>query len=405
MKILHVTPAYEGAWHLGGVVRAVSQLCRGLARLGHDVTVFTTDSGLNTADHIPVDQPVTAGGVKVFYFKTDFLPNFGYSKSLRQACLRYIRDFDIVHLSSLWWYTEIVATAAARQYGVPYIMSPTGGLTEYSLSQSRFKKELYLRIFGRRIFNGAKAIHFTAALEREQSAPMHLAIPSFIVPNGFDIDEFKESPDKVRARKEMGFPADHFIILFLGRLHAVKNLDMLIKAFAELVKKIPNVSLALAGPDDGQQVSLQELAAQLGVAANVFFPGVISPEKRNTILRAADVFALISWHENFGNVAAEAMFMGVPVLLSEKVGICREVMASGAGKVVSLNEQVIAQGLEQMLNDPEGLKAMGKVALEFARHHYEINIVTEMMSQAYEDVIAGIQHSELSWQLFANMKN
>jgi glycosyltransferase involved in cell wall biosynthesis len=370
-----------------------------LASLGHDVTVFTTDSGLNTADHIPVDQLVTAGGVKIFYFKTDFLPNFGYSKSLRQACRRYIRDFDMVHLSSLWWYTEIVATAAARKQQVPYIMSPTGGLTEYSLSQSRFKKALYLSIFGKRIFNGAKGIHFTAALEREQSTQVHLEVPSFIVPNGFDIDEFKAYPDKDSARREMGFPTDHFIILFLGRLHAVKNLDMLIKAFAELVKNKSNVSLALAGPDDGQQTSLQELAAQLGVAAHVFFPGVISPEKRNTILKTADVVALISWHENFGNVAAEAMFMGVPVLLSEKVGVCREVMASGAGKVVPLDEKAIAQALEEMLSDPNGLKAMGEAACIFARQHYEVKVVANLMSKAYEDVLSGNQSPELSWSI------
>ena len=102
MKILHITPSYEPAWHLGGVVRSVSQLCRGLAKLGHEVTVFTTDSGKDRRLAVPVNQPVEVGGVTVYYFKTDFFLKFAYSRSLGAACRRLIKNFDLVHLTAFW---------------------------------------------------------------------------------------------------------------------------------------------------------------------------------------------------------------------------------------------------------------------------------------------------------------
>ena len=100
MKILNVIPHYEPAWELGGVVRAVSELCRGLAHLGHDVTVFTTDSGRYRRLPMPVNQMVELGGVKVWYFKTDYGLKFAYSRSLKLALKRSIKEFDIININS-----------------------------------------------------------------------------------------------------------------------------------------------------------------------------------------------------------------------------------------------------------------------------------------------------------------
>jgi glycogen synthase len=88
MKILHITPNYAPAWHLGGVVRLVSGLCRELVRLGHDVTVFTTDSGKDRRMAVPLDQALEIDGVKVFYFKTDFFLKFAFSRSLGRPAVK-----------------------------------------------------------------------------------------------------------------------------------------------------------------------------------------------------------------------------------------------------------------------------------------------------------------------------
>lgn len=396
MRVLHITPVYEPAWHRGGVVRSVSQLCRGLVRQGLEVTVFTTDFGQNS---VSVNRPITVGGVEVYYFKTDF-KKFGYSRSLKDACRRFIKSFDLVHITSLWWYPEIAAGLEARKQRRAYIVSPTGGLTEYSLAQKALKKELYLKLIGNRILKNADALHFTTGIEKEQSEPRRMNVPSFIIPGGIDTDEFRELPDQITARKETGLPADKLVILFLGRLHAVKNLAVLIRAFAKVLAKNPNLLLIIAGPDNGEESLLKQLASDLGILTNVSFPGYISPDNRILILRSADLFVLVSLHENFGNAPVEAMLAGIPVLISENVGICKEVLADKSGIVVIPEVEEIAQAISQMISNPDKLREMGQVAAASARSRYGINVVAEKMATAYQDVLMGKRSPGLYWSDF-----
>lgn len=397
MKILHVTPAYEPAWHYGGVVRSVSQYCRGLASLGHEVTVFTSEVGVTNRADLLINSPVNVGGVQVFYFKTNLGFKFGYSTHLRNALRRDLGNYDIVHITSLWWYPEIATWVEATKQKIPYIISATGGLSEYSLSQKPIKKNLYLKLVGRKIIDAADAVHYKTDLEREQARHLDIKTPSFVIPGGINLEEFTQLLDKITARKEMAIPNDSLVILFLGRLHPVKNLDILIKAFAEVQHKFSKLVLIIAGPDDGQLALLKKLASELGVSAKVFFPGLIDPDKRNSMLRCADLLALLSFHENFGNSAIEAMLAGIPVLLSDKVGICRETVADGAGLAVDLNEEAIARGLREMLGNPEKLAAMGQAAWDASRRRYDIKVVAEQMATAYQDILTGKRSLGLSW--------
>jgi glycosyltransferase involved in cell wall biosynthesis len=397
MKILHVTPAYEPAWHLGGVVRSVTQCCRGLARLGLEVTVFTTDSGGARRMSVPLNQEVELDGVKVWYFKSDFTPRFGYSRRLKEACRQRIKQFDVVHLSSLWWYPEIATGSEALKQNVPYIISPTGGLTTYSLAQKPIKKRLFLKFWESRILNGSRAIHYTTALERDSSSSLKLRPPSFIIPGGIDLEEFRELPDKVSAKRKMNLPLDKPIILFFGRLHPVKNLGALLTAFAQILPQFGNLVLVLAGPDDGQETYLRNLASELLITDHIIFLGNIPPERRKYLLRSADLLALVSLHENLGNAAIEAMLAGVPVLVSENVGIAREVSDIGAGLVVSAEAESISQGLRELLSNPSKLDLMGQTALVSAPRRYGMEGVARQMALAYEDVRLGRRSPGLSW--------
>lgn len=397
MKILHVTPAYEPAWHLGGVVRSVSQLCRGLAALGHEVTVFTTDSGSDRRMAVPVNRPVEVGGVEVIYFKSDFSPRFGYSRALRNACRERLQEFDLVHLTSLWWYPGLAAAWAARGQGVPYVISTTGGLTRYSLAQKHWKKRLYLRLWESKNLKAAAALQFKTEWERQHSAHLGLGVSSFVVPNSFTLEDFGGLSEKSRPSRDQNLPAEDRMVLFVGRLHPVKALDLLVQAFARVADSVPNTFLILAGPDDGSLVPMQRLVQELNMGDQVKFAGMVAPENRNALLAEADLFALVSHHENFGNAAVEAMFAGVPVLVSEHVGICREVAADGAGVVVPLEVEAIAAALKRMLSDPEGLRAMGARAAAAARRRYDFKVVAQMMATAYEDILTGRRSSRLAW--------
>jgi glycosyltransferase involved in cell wall biosynthesis len=399
VTILHVTLAYEPAWHLGGVVRAVSQLCRGLAILGHQVTVYTTDSGLDHRMEVSTQQPVTLGGVKVHYFHAEYSLRYGYAPSLRDACLTNLKNFDIIHLASPWAYPGIAAGGAARRRGIPYVMSPHGSLSIQNQGTKTWKKWLYLNLVEGRNLGGAAAIHYTTDLERRENILVGIKVPSFVVPNGVDLAEFDNLPDKQAARKELGLPASPLLVLYFGRLEPKKALDTLVKAFAQtLAATAPPAVLCLAGPDFGQEASLQDLANTLGISERVIFTGYIPPEKRKIILAAADLSALVAHTgENFGISALEGMLAGMPALLSTNVGFHQEAVAAGAALAVPVQAEPMAEVLGQLLADPGKLQTMGQAAYAFSRGRYDYRVVAATMIQAYEDILSGRRSPELSW--------
>ncbi len=399
MKILHVTLAYEPAWHLGGVVRAVSQLCRGQAALGHQITVYATDSGLDRRMEVPTRQPADLGGVSVYYFPAEYSLRYGYSPALRQACRSSLKNFDIIHLASPWAYPGIAAGQAARRQGIPYVMSLHGSLIIQNQGFKTWKKWLYLNLVEGPNLRRAAALHYTTDRERKASIDIGHRAPSFVVPNGVDISEFDNLPDKVEAKIKLALPANNLLILYFGRLEPRKALDTLVKAFAQaLTGTSLQAVLCLAGPDFGQQAILQNLARELGISEQVIFTGYIPPEGRKAILAAADLSALVAHPgENFGISALEGMLAGVPALLSTNVGFQQEAVAAGAALAVPVQAEPMAKALGQLLSDPGKLQAMGQAAYSFARSRYDNKVVAASMVQAYEDVLSGRRSPQLSW--------
>ena len=397
MKILHITPSYEPAWELGGVVRSVSLLCRGLARQGVDMTVFATDRGRYGRLTVPVNQEVELGGVKVWYFKTDFNWRFAYSRALRDALRRSLKEYDLVNFSTFWCYPGIPAGIECRKQRVPYVVFTHGTLADYALANKHFKKKIYLKLVEERNLQFADALRYTAELEREMTANLGLPSPTFIVPNGLDLAEFENLPSRSHAREKWGIDPNTQVILYIGRLVKGKGLDLLIKAFALAERILPKALLILAGPDSGLEKGLRKLVSSLKLESKVWFTGYVPPEKRNSLLRAADLLTLLSKGENFGNVAVEAMLAGVPVLISNKVGICREVEADGAGVVINLNQEAVAQALIDLLSDSERLEFLGQAAAIAARRRYDINLVSKQMVTAYEDILTGRCSQGLFW--------
>jgi glycosyltransferase involved in cell wall biosynthesis len=402
VKILHVIPVYEPAWGAGGVVRVVSQLCRGLAQLGLDVTVYATDFGDGRKLPVPVDREVEVGGVKVWYFKTDLFHKFAYSRSLREALRRHTREFDLIAFSTFWCYPGIPAGMEARRRGVPYIMFPGGSLSDYALARKRLKKKLFFHLVEKSNLRRASALRYEVEMEREGAVPRRLTAPSFVVPNGLMAEEFQNLPARAKAREIWGLDRDERMVLYLGRLVYGKGLELLLRAFAAATVRGPRSVLILAGPDNGMAYKLREQAQRLGIASRVWFPGYVPPEKRNLLLKAADLLALVSQGESFGAVAVEAMWAGVPVLLSDRAGVCREVAADGAGVVVPLEHSAVVQALEQLLNDQEKLTYLGQRAAAAARERYDNDKVSRLMATAYEDVLTGRRSPGLSWSDYAH---
>jgi len=306
--------------------------------------------------------------------------------------------FDIGNFVAFWSYPGWIAAREASRQGIPYIIAPHGTLERRSLSQKWVKKWLYLKAIEFPNLERAVAVRFTSEMERRNTAFLKLGPPSFIVPNGIDCEQFNMLPARNEARDLLGLPQDASIVAYIGRLHAQKGLDVLVSALAKARTHIPNICLVLAGPDDGYERRLRDFAMRLGLLeGSLRFLGYLDRRGVKLLLAASDVFAMISRGENFGMSVVEAMAAGVPVLISDKVGICREVEVDGAGAIAPVDRDAVARELIRLFSSPSILEEMGRRAFASARKRYDIRNIARLMARAYEDILTGQRSPECQW--------
>ncbi|MEH2051625.1 glycosyltransferase [Nostoc sp.] len=332
LKILHYIPVYAPAWQFGGPVLSVSQLCEGLAALGHEVEVFTSNAGLNNQPELPLNQPVIRNGVKVTYFRQE--PGMGiHCPGMEQAVTARAREFDIIHITGVWQRTSGAACKAAKHQGVAYVVSPRGALGPYSWQQKTAKKILYYLWQERFNMTNAAGIHYTSKQELQECLWLKLPGKSFIIPNGLNTEFWQPALEEAKIwRKSQNLSEDDFILLNVGRLHHKKGLDLLPQALTPLQHL--NWRMVFVGSDDdGTKAKLQQQFQAANLSNRVIFLERCEPKKLPAIYSAANLFVLPSRHENFGNVIVESLACGCPVLISDKVGLHDEVAESDMGWV------------------------------------------------------------------------
>lgn len=363
VRVLHVVPTYLPARRYGGPIFAVHGLCKALVARGHAVDVFTTNVNGDGVSDVPIGTAVDLDGVKVHYFASP-IPRLYWSPSMRSALAKSMRDFDVAHLHSVFLEPTRVAARAAAAAKVPYAIAPRGMLVRELIDEkSTLVKKTWLRLFERKNFANASAIHFTSKREWDDAKEIGLPLPSpFIVPNGIDLPPLRET-----AR-------DDNAILFLGRVNWKKGIDLLIESLAFL----PEMHLIVAGNDEERYVPrLRELAERIGVGARVEFRDPVSGDAKEELLAGVRVLALPSISENFGNVVVEAMAQATPVIVTPGVGVADDVQRAKAGLVVERNARAVADAVKDVRAE------MGERGRRLAEETFTWPRVAEEMEAQY----------------------
>lgn len=377
MKLLHVVSTYLPAVRYGGTIFVVHGLCKALVRRGHEVTVFTTSIDGATDSAVPHGRPVDIDGVRVVYFRSRVLRRLAFAPSLWLRARRELREYDLVHLHALFEWPVQAAARAARAADVPYLVAPHGMLVPELLRRRNYiAKRLWLRIERANLARAA-GLHVTSALEERDLRRLALDLPrSHVVPYGIDLPG--TVPRVVRA------PSSPPTILFLGRLHWKKGLDRLIPALRYVV----DARLIVAGNDEaGYEAELRGLAARCGLSERIEFRGPVYGPAKDALLASADVFALPSYSENFGNAVLEALAAGKPVVVTPEVGLASEVEQAGAGAVVSGEPEPFGAKLRELLSDPSRLREMGANAQRLVRQKFSWDGVGLRMEQVLQQIL------------------
>lgn len=188
------------------------------------------------------------------------------------------------------------------------------------------KKTIYHLLFERQLIKRASALHYTTQFEQRESKWLGINTPYFVIPNPVNIEEFQQLPPKGSFRKLRKIPDDMALVLYLGRIEPRKGLDLTLCSFAKIALDNSKVHLVMAGPEeDGYGKVLRKMASDLGIGDRVVFTDYLNDKERLSALVDADIFILNSYTGNFGMAVAEAMAVGLPVVISDKVGIAEEI--------------------------------------------------------------------------------
>ena len=326
MRILHVVHSCDP--EAGGVAEAVLRLAVAAKQEGHDAEIASCDE----SDALYLSElEVNAKGLG---------PASSTSYRKCPALGRWLTEnaskFDALVAHGLWQYPGIAVRKASHKAGKPYFLYPHGMLDPWFKRQyplKHLKKTLFWWFRQSRILQDAKAVCFTTDEERRLARRTFRPYRCNEVVTGLGVDEPPPHADAQKNAFFDKFPSlrNKKTLLFLGRIHRKKGIDLLLQAFAEL--STADDHLVVAGPSEDVFFAEELHRASSGFADRITWAGMIRGDLKWGALRVADAMILPSHQENFGMVVAEALAVGTPVLITDKVNLWREVEDDRAGKV------------------------------------------------------------------------
>lgn len=388
-KILHVIETLSPRY--GGPVSVLLPLAKAQLESGHEVTIATTNT--NYPNGVLCDPGwgnVSDSLVPVLYSSVQFTP-LRFSRDLMAYLKRNISQFDIVHINGLYRFPSTYAAWQARRQNIPYIIKPHGSLDPYLYERSSaghvWLKRLYERLFDLPNLRGASALHFVTEEERRLADYLDLDIPSFVISSAVDWAKYQRLPPRGALRIRLGL-GERPVVLFLGRLHFKKGLDLLISAFSQLRSLAPEAQLVIAGPEnDDYGRHVRDWVREHGLEGSVHFAGSLEGTDVVQAYVDSDVFVLPSYTENFGMTVVEAMACALPVVISDQVNIHAEVSRAGAGLVTRCDADEVAVAINELLHDPERRRTMGNAGRKLVQAQYTWPSIVDALTDEYTEVI------------------
>ena len=349
MRILHVISGI--AREQGGPTFALEGLARAQHQIGLDVTVVATWQMIEGRDNAKTFLDM---GVKCHVYGPAH-GKFSKLAGLSDILAGHVKNADVVHIHAMWEEVQHVAAVEARKAGVPYVWRACNAISRPIMEKNYWLKRGVLAWRLKRDLNGAAAMHYATANERNESAWLNLKPRAIVEPNGIDVSA--AAGDEARFRAAWPQLRGDRVLLFVGRLNREKGLDLLIEAYARLIRAGPsparNWSLVIVGGDPGRPYRgvVDLLIEEHALGGRVLLTGHLEGQAKADAYAAADLFVLPSRSENFGNVVLEALAAGVPTVVTRGVGLAKDVESMGVGAIADYSVDSLASVLSEWMAD------------------------------------------------------
>lgn len=341
----------------GGPAYSVRKLAEHLAASGVSTALWAPDGSAATGsgrDKVAeAGKPLELGGPLALGLSTFGVP-------------------DVFHDSGLWWAHNRQIANLARQTGRPLVVSIRGMLEPAALRHKSWRKYLAWQLYQKRQLDRAAALHVTSELEASNVRKLALRPQTVCIPNGLAISELCPVRDLSQRR-----------VVFLGRLHPIKGLPMLLEAWARI--RPSNWLLEIAGPDEaGHRRILESQVSDLSIGQSILFAGAVSGSGKQSLFARASLFVLPSHSESFGIAAGEALAEGVPVIATKGTP-WEALQTEGCGWHVATSVDGIEAGLRAAFAmDPEELAAMGRRGHAYVTRTFSWQNIAGDMAALYQ---------------------
>jgi len=384
MNVVHLADSLNRA--MGGPPRSIVGLCENLAPLVDRLDLCCVDLGSHFGPRVDVDTSLvhlTEVQCRAWKSLRLYMPK-GLGSVLKDKAV----SADIIHSHGLWAPANVIAAGAARKARLPHIIAPRGSFEPGSLAKSVWKKAVFKRLYVNRALREAACFHALTDREAWCIRKFGLTNPIAILPNAVAGSQPTNDRDAAAGQDRDPRFGGKKLIVFLGRMHPIKGLDILIEAWRRIAGEFTDWHLVLAGPDeDGYLAALESQVQAADLSDRVSFPGGLYGPDKDSLLASADLFVLPSRSEGMSVALLEAMDAGLPVVITKS---CNFPAAedSGAGFAVDPDVESLTAGLAKMLKTSDDQRSeMGTRGASLVRSNYSWDSVAREMLEVYRWVL------------------
>jgi len=377
MRILHAFLFFSVSTG-GGTTDHLYKLARAQSLRGHEVTIYTGDYGLDPS------YVRSLNGVRVRVFRSWLNSGFYVMPGLIPVARRELPSFDVIHMHLFRSFQNIVLHHFAKKFGIPYVMDSHGSLGRHE--RKRRVKAAFDHVFGRRLLrDAARCIGETDMGVRENLE--HGVAPDKVVRmvSPFSVEEFADLPSAGLFRQRFGIEDSCRIVMFLGRIHRIKGIDILTECFARLAQRRKDVRLVIVGPDDRYRSTIEALVDRLGIREKVLFTGFLAGRDKLAALVDADVVVQTSRYEAGARPPIEAVLCGTPTIVSNNSGAGEDVRRMDAGYLVRFGDlEDLCQKIEYVLSHPNEARAKTLAAKAYVEQNLSMAHCVEKYIDLYK---------------------